>query len=93
MRTPQEPRKSERYFDFFENKAKNVSRFLAWVLVAGLSVNIVFVALIGFGVIPRSQPKVRPNTTPIPEPAHFLDAPSNSAGHESPRQGLSANQR
>ena len=84
MRPPEQPqpKTSKSYFAFFENKSKDVSRFLAWTLVVGLTINLLLVALIGFGAIPRSGPKVRPNTTPAPDPERYTDPMKSSAAQE-----------
>lgn len=70
-----QPKTFENYFVFFENKSKSMTRIFKWVLIAGISVNLLLIVLLHSGIIPGPQPKAGPRSTPAPEPVHFLPPP------------------
>ena len=61
------------YFLFFENKAGHLRKAYKICLLIGLSINVVAIILINFGVLKRPKSEAAVKSTPAPLPVHYLE--------------------
>jgi len=77
MNPSRQPRTFENYFDFFENRSKNIAKFFAWALLVAIVAGIIFLGLLSTGIVRAPQSGITRSSTPAPTPVHYLEIPAH----------------